>query len=54
MCKCEKCGEVMDKKQAGKVILKYREEDSETRIWYVLCGKCLNLIATEIESEIKK
>lgn len=54
MCKCEKCGEIVDRKQAGRIILKYREHDIETRIRYVLCAKCMTLVATEIDSEISK
>ena len=54
MCKCEKCGELLDKKHAARIILKYREHDVETRIRYVLCGKCMTLITTEIESEIAR
>ena len=54
MCKCEKCGELLDKKHAARIILKYREHDMETRIRYVLCGKCMNLVVAEIKSEIAK
>ena len=54
MCKCEKCGEVADKKQVGRIILKFREHDVETRIRYVLCAKCMNLVTTVISSEVYK